>query len=440
MADLMVRTGIDARGFKRGLFAMEKDLGDASRRMAGRFGGAGGGFDPLRLDKGIGKAGAMAIGFNPRTGLVGGLIVGLKHAYSEIEKYESKLPEVYRYTEDINRKTKEIGDNWARGAREAMPAVSTFVDKVGKLYDRATSRAGALGAMLFAGGTAGPGQIDDFLKQVEYDQMRAGTKSERDTMRDRNAADLARLSGDTLTADLLEIDIWRREQMAKLEADRERLKMTAPEYESQKQYINEADALKRAEATKKQADAVAKLSMAEREAGDAREDAWNDELERMRKEDEANQKLIDDQRTKREDATVDIYEAQARFRAAKATTDQEKRSAEEARAYARYKREELAIQRMGLDMDQETELSLFNRAEYEATIEEIRNRKDKPKAGRGSADGMDLSGAGAAASVGQAFAYSIPGKIDTTNQLIRQSNQTLREIKDKVDGAARFGP
>lgn len=435
MADLMVRTGIDARGFKRGLYAMEKDLGDASKRMAGRFGGDRG-FDPFRLDKGAAKAGAMAIGFNPRTGLAGGLILGLKEAYGALEKYEQKLPEVYRKTADIGRATGGVTDAWARATREVLPEMGDWLETV---WSRATGR---LGAMIgFAmGGTAGPGQIDDFLKDAEYKRIREGGRSERATMQDRAAIDIARLSGDTLTADLLEVDIWRREQLAKLEADRERLKMTAPEYESQKQYINEADALKRAEATRKQADAVAKLSMAEREAGDAREDAWNDELERMRKEDEANQKLIDDQRTKREDATVDIYEAQARFRAAKATTDQEKRSAEEARAYARYKREELAIQRMGLDMDQETELSLFNQAEYEATIEEIRNRKDKPKAGRSAADGLDLSGAGAAASVGQAFAYSIPGKIDTTNQLIRQSNQTLREIKDKVDGAARFGP
>lgn len=439
MADLMVRTGIDARGFKRGLYAMEKDLGDASKRMAGRFGGERG-FDPFRLDKGAAKAGAMAIGFNPRTGLVGGLIIGLKDAYSALEKYEQKLPEVYRRTSDISSATGKIMDSWARGAGPVLDMFGGALDWIGDKYDRFTSSLGAFSAMVFGGGTAGPGQIDDFLKKVEYDQMRAGSKAERDAMAERSRIDIARLSGDNLTADLAEVDIWRREAIAKLNADKTRLMLTDPEYQSQMESINSVDALKRAEATKKQADAVAKLSMAEREAGDAREDAWNDELERMRKEDEANQKLIDDQRTKREDATVDIYEARARFRAAKATTDQEKRSAEEARAYARYKREELAIQRMGLDMDQETELSLFNQAEYEATIEEIRNRKDKPRAGRGSADGMDLSGAGAAASVGQAFAYSIPGKIDTTNQLIRQSNQTLREIKDKVDGAARFGP
>ena len=435
MADLMVRTGIDARGFKRGLYAMEKDLGDASKRMAGRFGGDRG-FDPFRLDKGAAKAGAMAIGFNPRTGLVSGLIIGLKDAYSALEKYEQKLPEIYRLTGDLSKETGKITDSWARATREVLPALD---DTFGTLVDRVTGRLGALIGFAM-GGNAGPGTIDDFLKETEYKMIREGGRGERETMRDQAAADLARLSGDNLTADLLGVDMWRREALAKLNADRDRLKMNPEEYQSQKDYIDQADALKRAEATKKQADAVAKLSMAEREAGDAREDAWNDELERMRKEDEANQKLIDDQRTKREDATVDTYEAQARYRAAKATTDQEKRSAEEARAYARYKREELAIRRMGLDMDQETELSLFNQAEYEATIEEIRNRKDKPKAGGGSAYGMDLSGAGAAASVGQAFAYSIPGKIDTTNQLIRQGNQTLREIKDKVDGSARFGP
>jgi len=426
MADLMVRTGSDARGFKRGLYAMEKDLGDASKRMAGRFGGAGGGFDPLRLDKGLGKAGALAIGFNPRTGLIGGLIIGLKDAYSALEKYEQKLPEVYRKTADIGRANESITDAWARATREVLPEVG---DAMESAWSRVTGRLGALIGIAM-GGTSGPGQIDEFLKDVEYRRIREGGRSERATMQDRAAIDIARLSGDTLAADLREVDIWRREQLAKLESDRERLKMTQPEY----------DALKRADATKKQADAVAKLSMAEREAGDAREDAWNDELERMRKEDEANQKLIDDQRTKHEDATVDIYDAQARFRAAKATTDQEKRSAEEARAYAKYKREELAIKRMGLEMDQETELLLFNQAEYESTIDGIRNRRDEKKSRASAPDGLDLSTAGAVASQGQAFAFSIPGKIDRTNALLQQANQTLREIKQGQGDGARFAP
>ena len=436
MADLMVRTGIDARGFKRGLYAMEKDLGDASRRMAGKFGGSGGGFDPLRLDKGLGKAGALAIGFNPRTGLIGGLIIGLKDAYSALEKYEQKLPEIYRKTADIGAVTGSLSDAWARATREILPEMS---DGLETMYSRLTGRLGSLIGFAM-GGTAGPGQIDDFLKETEDKMIREGGRGERATMQDRAAIDIARLSGDTLAADLREVDIWRREQLAKLESDRERLKMTQPEYDAQKQYIDEADALKRADATKKQADAVAKLSMAEREAGDAREDAWNDELERMRKEDEANQKLIDDQRTKHEDATVDIYDAQARFRAAKATTDQEKRSAEEARAYAKYKREELAIKRMGLEMDQETELLLFNQAEYESTIDGIRNRRDEKKSRAAAPDGLDLSSAGAVASQGQAFTYSIPGKIDRTNALLQQANQTLREIKQGQGDGARFAP
>ena len=435
MADLMVRTGIDARGFKRGLYAMEKDLGDASRRMAGKFGGSGGGFDPLRLDKGLGKAGALAIGFNPRTGLIGGLIIGLKDAYSALEKYEQKLPEIYRKTADIGAVTGSLSDAWARATREILPEMS---DGLETMYSRLTGRLGSLIGFAM-GGTAGPGQIDDFLKETEDKMIREGGRGERATMQDRAAIDIARLSGDTLAADLREVDIWRREQLAKLESDRERLKMTQPEYDAQKQYIDEADALKRADATKKQADAVAKLSMAERELGDLRESEWNDELERMRKEDEANQKIIDDQRTKREDAQVDIYDAMARLRAANATTSQEKKSAEEARAYARFKREELAIKRANLEMDQETELSIFNQAEYEATINEIRNRRDKPEK-RGSMDGIDLSSAGAVASQGQAFTYSIPGKIDRTNALLQQANQTLREIKQGQGDGARFAP
>jgi hypothetical protein len=432
VADLMVRTGIDARGFKRGLFAMEKDLGDASSRMASRFGGDRG-FDPLRLDKGLGKAGAMAIGFNPRTGLIGGLVLGLKDAYGALERYEQKLPEVYRKTGDISKETGKMADSWARATSELLPALDT----IGTYYDRITGRLGALIGIMM-GGTSGPGQIDDFLKDVEAKRMREGSRDERDAYLMRRAADAKRLQGDALGADLLGIDADKKDALARLPADAQRLRLNASETEEARLSIIQNAELARA---RKIAEYQSAASKERDEEAKAAAKAREDESERERKATEEARKAEEEIIHKREDAQVDIYESQARFRNAKATTDEEKKSAEEARAYARYKREELDIKRRGLDVDQQNTLELFNQAEYEATIEAIRSRQDEKPAPRLQApDGLDLSSAGAFASQGQAMAFQIPGKIDRTNALLQQANQTLRDIKQGQDGTARFSP
>lgn len=433
MADLMIRTGIDARGFKRGLYAMEKDLGDAGRRMSGRFGGERG-FDPFRLDKGAGKAGAMALGFNPRTGLVGGLILGLKGAYDAVEKYEERLPEVYRKTADIGKATGGVVNSWARATREILPELGDGLEKV---INRVTSRLGSLGAMLFAGGTAGPGQIDDFLADTERKMIREGGRAGRESYFDRLDAERLRKGGNEVGAIDMEADAAKRDALLRLEEDAAKLAMNPEEKGRARAWILEADQIDRAA---KKADLY--LQVHKEIAGELREGS---ELARKRREEdekaaEAAAKEAAARRTSREDAAVDIYEARARFRDAKATTDEEKKSAEEARAYAKYKREELAIKRMGLEADQEGELSIYNQAEYEATIEGIRNRRGEPRGKHASPDGLDLSSAGAVASQGQAFAFSIPGKIDRTNALLQQANQTLREIKQGQGDGARFAP
>ena len=66
--------------------------------------------------------------------------------------------------------------------------------------------------------------------------------------------------------------------------------------------------------------------------------------------------------------------------------------------------------------------------------------RDRGRRGDVSTPGPDLSSAGAVASQGQAFAYSIPGKIDRTNTLLQQANQTLRDIKQGQGDGARFAP
>ena len=432
MADLMVRTGIDARGFKRGLYAMEKDLGDASSRMASRFGGERG-FDPLRLDKGLGKAGAMAIGFNPKTGLVGGLVYGLKDAYGALERYEQKLPEIYRKTGDISKETGKISDSWARSTRELLPVLDTL----GVYYDRLTGRLGALFGIM-AGGTSGPGQIEDFLQEVEAKRMREGSRDDREVYLMRRAADAKRLQGDALGADLLAIDADKKEALSKLPAEAQRLHLNAAEADEVRLSIVQNAELARA---KKIAEYQSAAFKDRDEESKAIAKAHEEESERERKAQEEARKAQEEIIHKREDAQVDIYEAQARFRNAKATTDEEKKSAEEARAYAKYKREELAIKRQGLDADQENELSLYNQAEYEATIEAIRARQDdKPKSRPQAPDGLDLSSAGAFASQGQTMAFQIPGKIDQSNQMFRQANSTLQRIEQKLDSTARFAP
>lgn len=143
-------------------------------------------------------------------------------------------------------------------------------------------------------------------------------------------------------------------------------------------------------------------------------------------------------RAKREGASIDAQELKAQTAAAMARTKEEKKVAKELELQAKFRRDEAVIRAQGLDAESERSLLEERRRLLDAEVGAVGQEGRSPRDSAGF--GLDLSGAGAAASVGQAFAYSIPGKIDTTNQLIRQSNQTLREIKDKVDGAARFGP
>ena len=141
---------------------------------------------------------------------------------------------------------------------------------------------------------------------------------------------------------------------------------------------------------------------------------------------------------KREGAMIDAEELRAQVAVAKARTDEEKKVAKELELQAKFRRDEATLRSQGLDPDVERMLLEERRNLLDAELGAA--GRDRGRRGDVSTPGPDLSSAGAVASQGQAFAYSIPGKIDRTNTLLQQANQTLRDIKQGQGDGARFAP
>lgn len=143
---------------------------------------------------------------------------------------------------------------------------------------------------------------------------------------------------------------------------------------------------------------------------------------------------------KREGAMIDAQELRAQVAAAKARTEEEKKVARELELQAKFRRDEAILKSQGLDPDVERMLLEERRNLLDAELDAELGAAGRDRGRRGdvSTPGLDLSSAGAVASQGQAFAFSIPGKIDRTNALLQQANQTLREIKQGQGDGARF--
>jgi len=178
-------------------------------------------------------------------------------------------------------------------------------------------------------------------------------------------------------------------------------------------------------------------AQAERESLLTLRDQRLDEADRKFAKDEADQRRLEDR--KREDGQSAIEEMQAQSVMARARTEEEKKLAQEIEAQVKARRDEMEIRRAGYDPALEQQIIRARRGLLDDEVAGIRSKK----AGKGFAQGFDLSGAGARASFGQGVTLERPvaDKVDRTNALLQQANQILRDIKQGQDnGGARFGP
>ncbi len=161
------------------------------------------------------------------------------------------------------------------------------------------------------------------------------------------------------------------------------------------------------------------------------------EADRKFAKEEADRRRLEDR--KREDGQLAIEEMQAQSVMARARTEEEKKLAQEIGAQVKARKDEMEIRRAGYDHALERQIIQARRGLLDDEVAGIRSEK----AGRGFAQGFDLSSAGARASFGQGVTLERPvaDKVDRTNALLQQANQILRDIKQGQDVAgARFGP
>lgn len=429
MPDLVVSMGIDDRGVRRGLQSVES----AVNRTQSRIGGSGGVAGWL-FGKGAERPDSLIkslTGLSAKFGAVGLAMYGIKKGYDYIVEFEQQLPKAERSLERLTASSKRFKDSFASGSelliRSFTPQLLGASAGGANLFDEAINATG------------------DWFKRnwFGFSPLNEGT-----------SADV----GDAFAADIKSSSAFRAKELSlakqkALEADI--LSLNGKQYESD---LARLEAARRLEYIKIREKAEGGMGPAEVKAEQAalrsreeagRAKALRDQAERDERELETrkrdNQKIMDDAGRRWADehaamAATEEYRMRAAERGAVRLEDRAK-AAEWRSRLERDKAIETArlnAAERGIDDDilarQIQAIRDFADADLAATLREMKIEK------RPSLDGMDLSSAGAAASVGQAFAYSIPGKIDTTNQLIRQGNQTLQRIEQKVDGAARFGP
>lgn len=452
MADMMVSMGIDDRGVGRGLKRVEDAVRNTGRRIEYQ---QPKGYDPFRFDKGLGKITSGLTGVSMKFGGVYAVYQALSKAADALERFDETLPSAERKLSRLKDAfTPETGQ-WAasvfsaidgltsgpigsavRWMRDAGVSINDAQNFVGDALKTGYAMSGAMGPMVW-----GPARTAAVLFGP-FEGMQNGSSSEvNDAMeKQRSLIDglEARKSGSlrlmALETELLSVQddrlaVDKATAELKLQTARAALDQSVRDGLSLKQAQSELEVHRkiRDEASKR-ADAAAR-ERAEKERSVAAD------------REQANWRSIHREWDVKAGMRFDEMGNRVAAQEAAAVTPAEKLAARLERINLSHEQRMRAAQNMVRDN------KFMSDAEASGLYDSINALRDaevaaasRPGGKKASGEGLDLSGAGAAASVGQAFAYSIPGKIDTTNQLIRQSNQTLREIKDKVDGAARFGP
>ena len=429
MPDLVVSMGIDDRGVRRGLQSVESVVNRTQSRI-----GVSGGVSGWLFGKGAERPDTLIkslTGLSAKFGAVGLAMYGIKKGYEYLHEFEQQLPKAERGLDRLTASSMRFKDSFTSGTelllRSFAPQIQGMSSSGAGLFDDAINATG------------------DWFKRhwFGFSPLNEGT-----------SADV----GDAFTSDIKSIAAFRSKELSlanqkSLEADI--LSLNGKQYESDLARLEAARRLEYIKIREKAEGGMGPEEVkAEQAALRAREEAGRakalrDQAERDERELETrtreNQKIVDDAGRRWADehaamAATDEYRMRAAERSAIKLEDRVK-AAEQRSRLERDKAIETArinATERGIDDDvlarQIQAIRDFADADLAATLRDMRPGKKTTN------DGIDLSSAGAVASQGQAFTYSIPGKIDTTNQLLRQSNQMLQRIEQKVDGTPRFGP